>query len=57
MAATPSTTAPFFCVSTRNPGQVVRNQYGRRRQNCANSNRQHELVHVHIDLRLLQVER
>ena len=58
MAAATSTTTPFFCVSARNPGQVVRNQYGRCRQNCANCNSQHKLVHVHIDLRLfLQVER
>jgi hypothetical protein len=34
--ATAPTTSTFFRLGTRYPGQAVRNQYGRRRQDRAN---------------------
>jgi hypothetical protein len=36
VAATATATSTFFRLGTRYPGQAVRNQYGRRRQDRAN---------------------
>ena len=53
-AATSTTapTSPILGLNTRHPGQAVRNQYGRRRQDCADGHCEHELFNVHIVLRL-----
>ena len=47
-----TTTSPILGLNTRHPGQAVRNQYGRRRQDCADGHCEHELLNVHIVLRL-----
>ncbi|CAI8762819.1 exported hypothetical protein [Pseudomonas sp. IT-P2] len=51
-AASSTTTSPFLGLNTRHPGQAVRNQYGRRREDCADGHCEHELFNVHIVLRL-----
>lgn len=52
-AATPSTTtATFLGLNTGNAGKAIRNQHDGRRQNCADGHCEHELLNVHIVLRL-----
>lgn len=53
-AATASSTptATFLGLNAGHPGQVVRDQYGGRRQDCADGHCEHELLNVHIVLRL-----
>lgn len=51
-ATTATTTPPILGISTGHPGQTLRNQHRRRRQNCADGHCEHKLFNVHIVLRL-----
>lgn len=47
-----TTAPPILGISTGYARQAVGNQYGGRRQNCADGHCEHELFNVHIVLRL-----
>lgn len=50
--ASSTPTSTFLGLNAGHPGQVVRDQYGGRRQDCADGHCEHELLNVHIVLRL-----